>query len=541
MLADALVHFLYFKYISQIAYFLGITCTSTNVEYPMEFEWEKVFHTIGQPIIILDTTQAILDANYAIAQLLGMPKEQIIGKKCYEIFHDANPHQPCCPFFELVKKNKTEPVEMELQALNKIFLVTCTPLLNEEGTIEKIIHTSVDITDRKKNEEILLRLSSIVEHTVDLISTFTPEGHIDYLNRAGYELLQIPFDFNIKSIKLQDLHPPWVHKIITEEALPTAKQKGVWFGETAIKCFDGKEIPVSQVMMAHRSFDGKITYFSTIMRDISYIRRIDEMMLQNEKMMTIGSLAAGMAHEINNPLGVIVQGVQTIMMKFSPDFEQNRKLADEIGIDLGKLNDYLEKNEIFSYLMGIREAGIRAADIVSGMLQFSRRSSGVKKYVDVIPLIERCIALVSKDYDFKKKYDFKKIRIIKKFDPTITQIYCIQNEIEQVIVNLLKNAAQALMEVRREGFLPQIEIVTKREEHNALIEIIDNGIGIDEYSKKHMFEPFYTTKSPGEGTGLGLSVAFFIVHKNHGGSILVDSEINRGTKMSIRLPWKSES
>ncbi|MCX7679972.1 MAG: ATP-binding protein [Spirochaetes bacterium] len=506
----------------------------------MGLEWEKVFQIIGQPIMILDDSQTILDVNHAITHLIGLPKDSIIGKKCYDIFHNGNPTQPCCPFIELISKNKIEPVEMELQALNKIFLVTCTPLIAEDGSIDKIIHASVDITERKKNEELLLRLSSIVEHTVDLISTATPDGHISYLNRAGYELIQIPLDYNIQLLTIKDFHPAWAYKIIIEEGLPTAKEKGVWFGETALKRFDGIEIPVSQVIMAHRSFTGDLTYFSTIMRDISYIRRIDEMMLQNEKMMTVGSLAAGMAHEINNPLGVILQGVQAITMKLSPDFDINRKLAEEIGIDLHALNTYLEKSDISSYLNGIRDAGLRAADIVSGMLQFSRRSSGEKRFVDVNLLIERSIDLVSKDYDLKKKYDFKNIEIVKKYDPSLTEIYCIQNEIEQVILNLLKNAAQALNEVRQEGFKPRIEIVTKRDESEAIIEIIDNGPGIDEYSKRHIFEPFYTTKSPGEGTGLGLAVAFFIVHKNHGGSIEVESEINRGTRMIIRLPLGGE-
>lgn len=630
------------------------------------YEWEMIFQTLGQPVMILDASQTILEVNREILSLTGMPKESLVGKKCYDVFHNGNPDQPCCPFAAFIMQNRREPAEMEIQALGKIFLVTCTPIPNESGQIEKIIHSSVDITERKKHEEMHTRLTAIIEHTSDFVSTSTPDRRISYINRAGYGLLNIPYDFNIAKLEIKDLHPPWAYEIISNVGLPAAIKDGAWRGETALKSFDGREIPVSQVIIAHRMFDGKLTYFSTVMRDISerleserlmreseekyrniiehstnafymhgidhvitymspqfqditgyspeearkrwtdfitnnpineegfrlteeairtgkrqrpyelellhkngqkvYVevheapiirdgktimmvgaltditkrRRMEEIILQNEKMMTVGSLAAGMAHEINNPLGVILQGVQATMMKLSSDFEINRKIADEIGIDLYKLKEYLDRSEVTQYLAGIQEAGIRAADIVSGMLQFSRRSSGQKKNVSIHEIIERSIKLASKDYDLGKKYDFQYITIEKYFDSNLTEIWCIPNEIEQVMLNLLKNAAHALHEKNKEGFKPKIEIITMKDHEDAAIIIGDNGPGIDEYSKKHLFEPFYTTKRPGEGTGLGLAVVFFIVTKNHGGSISVESELGEGTRFVIRLPIRGE-
>ncbi len=625
-------------------------------------EWEEVFRTLGQPVMILDSSQAILDVNQEILRLTGMSKESLLGKKCYDVFHNGDPEQPCCPFASLITQNRVEPTEMEIQALGRILLVTCTPIKSESGKIEKIVHSSIDITERKKQEDLHLRLTAIIEHTSDLVSTSTPDRHISYINRAGYELLKIPYDADVQKLCIADLHPAWAYDIISNVGLPAAMREGVWRGETALRSFDGREIPVSQVIMSHRTFDGRLTYFSTIMRDISdrleserrlreseekhrniiehstnafymhgvnhvitymspqfeditgyspeealknwkefltdnplnhegirlteeairtgkrqrayelellhktgrkvYVevheapvvqdgktvmivgaltditerRRIEEIMLQNEKMMTVGSLAAGMAHEINNPLGIILQGVQTTRMKLSSDFEINQNLADEIGIDLGKLKEYLDRSEVTQYLAGIREAGIRAADIVSGMLQFSRRSSGQKKPVAIHKIIEKSIELASKDYDLNKKYDFRNVDIVKSFDPDMEEVHCISNEIEQVMLNLLKNAAQALYEKKGEGFRPEICICTKKDNNDAVITVSDNGPGIDEYSKKHLFEPFYTTKLPGEGTGLGLAVAFFIVIKNHGGSISVESEIGQGTRFIIRLP-----
>jgi signal transduction histidine kinase len=189
-----------------------------------------------------------------------------------------------------------------------------------------------------------------------------------------------------------------------------------------------------------------------------------------------------------------------------------------------------------AYLKGVQDAGQRAAKIVANMLSFSRRGDANKEFVDLNQLLEKSLELATSDYDLKRKYDFRHIKIIREYDATLPQVPCISMEIEQVILNLLKNAAQALAEKREVSHTPQIRIRTQKESSYAMICIEDNGPGMDEYAIKRIFEPFFTTKPIGTGTGLGLSVSYFIIEAHHNGKLTADSTLGEGTKFMIRLP-----
>ena len=273
--------------------------------------------------------------------------------------------------------------------------------------------------------------------------------------------------------------------------------------------------------------------------DVTARVRIESMMVQTEKMLSVGGLAAGMAHEINNPLGAILQGSQNILRRIGPDLPQNRSVADALGVDLNQLNRYLQERGVLRFLEGIREAGTRAAKIVADMLSFSRRSEARFALVEVEDMLETVLRLAASDYDLKKKYDFKRILIERDYDPALRLLYCDKTEIEQVILNLLKNAAQAMAEDGTPS--PAIILRTAREPEHALLEVIDNGPGMDDNTLKRLFEPFFTTKEVGAGTGLGLSVSYFIVTEQHGGRLSASSRLGQGARFSIRLPLAREA
>jgi signal transduction histidine kinase len=270
--------------------------------------------------------------------------------------------------------------------------------------------------------------------------------------------------------------------------------------------------------------------------DVTDRVRIEQMMIQTEKMMSVGGLAAGMAHEINNPLGAIMQGVQNAIRRVSPDLEANRKAAEECGTELEAIRGYLEKRGILRYFDGMREAGSRAAKIVSNMLNFSRRSESKWTPTEINELIDSVLELADSDYHLLKKYDFRHVKIVREYGTDLSQVPCTATEIEQVFLNLIRNAAEAMTEIKDRGAEPRITIRTRREKDHALIEIEDNGPGMDEETRKRVFEPFFTTKSVVVGTGLGLSVSYFIITNNHNGTISVESEPGKGTTFIIRLP-----
>ncbi len=270
--------------------------------------------------------------------------------------------------------------------------------------------------------------------------------------------------------------------------------------------------------------------------DVSTRVKMKNLMVETEKMKTIAGLSAGMAHEINNPIGCIIQSTQNILRRVSPDLDGNKKLAKSLGTDLDTVYAYLENREIIRFLEDIRISVERTARTVSNMLSFSRKEESIKIGVDLPDLIESSVGLATYDYELKKKYDFKNIQIIYEIDPDVKKVIGIPSEIEQVMLNLLKNSAQAVWENKTDQIKSQIKIALKQGEKSVKMIFEDNGPGIPEYVQKRIFEPFFTTKSAGTGTGLGLSVAYYIVTRNHNGTFTVKSEPGRGATFIITLP-----
>jgi PAS domain S-box-containing protein len=270
--------------------------------------------------------------------------------------------------------------------------------------------------------------------------------------------------------------------------------------------------------------------------DITSRVRFEEIFIQSEKMASVGGLAAGMAHEINNPISGIMMGAQNILRRISNKLDKNIQVAREVGTDIDVIVKYMEKRQITSMLDGVLEMAERASKIVSNMLNFSRKSTSEMVPEDLIGLVDKTIDLAAKDYDLKKQFDFKHIEINKEYAPSLPKVMCIATEIQQVILNLLKNAAQAMSYKVYFNENPSIKISIYQKKETVVIEVEDNGPGMDEDVRKRIFEPFFTTKDVGIGTGLGLSVSYFIVTNNHGGTIEIKSQKDKGSTFIIKLP-----
>jgi|GEM_PF-1224048 len=270
--------------------------------------------------------------------------------------------------------------------------------------------------------------------------------------------------------------------------------------------------------------------------DVTTRAQMEEVMIQSEKMLSVGGLAAGMAHEINNPLGGILQSTQNIQRRIGPGLPANDRAAADLGTDVGTVRAYLERRGVLRMLDGINESGKRAAAIVANMLNFSRRTTSRHAPTDLHALIERTLTLAASDFDLKKRYDFRKIAITRDFDPALAAVPCVATEIEQVLFNLFKNAAQAMSGMPARPGRPAITVATRAGDGYAEIRVRDNGPGVGPENRKRIFEPFFTTKPPGDGTGLGLSVSYFIITSNHKGTFTLESGPGGGAEFIIRLP-----
>jgi signal transduction histidine kinase len=214
--------------------------------------------------------------------------------------------------------------------------------------------------------------------------------------------------------------------------------------------------------------------------------------------------------------------------------QANRKVSEELGLNLEGVRAYFDKRQISDAIASIRTASSRAAKIVANMLQFSRRADTTMEFTSLAQIVDEALELAASDYDLKKNYDFRSIDIIKDYQDT-PQVRIVSVEIEQVILNLLKNAAQAMF-ANAQDRKPRIILRLRPEGRYAVLEVGDNGPGMTEDIRRRVFEPFFTTKEPGEGTGLGLSVSYMIVTQNHKGLMEVQSTPGSGTLFKVRLP-----
>jgi signal transduction histidine kinase len=254
-------------------------------------------------------------------------------------------------------------------------------------------------------------------------------------------------------------------------------------------------------------------------------------LVQSEKMASLGELTAGIAHEIQNPLNFV--------NNFS---ELNQELIAELNAErlkpLQERNEDVE-NEILNDIRANEEKiahhGKRADAIVKGMLQHSRTSTGQRESTDINALCEEYLRLAY--HGLKAKDNSFHAGFKTDFDPAAGSINLVPQDIGRVLLNLINNAFYAVQEKANQhpaGYEPMVTVATKRLNHRVEITVSDNGNGIPDSIRDKIFQPFFTTKPTGQGTGLGLSLSYDIV-KAHGGELLAESRVDHGTVFIIHL------
>jgi PAS domain S-box-containing protein len=279
--------------------------------------------------------------------------------------------------------------------------------------------------------------------------------------------------------------------------------------------------------------------------DVTEQVRMEEVVIQSEKMLSVGGLAAGMAHEINNPLAGMIQTSDLLKTRLTRNIPANLEAAEKLNTDMETIRAFMVQRKIPALLDTLHAAGLKAADIVTNMLSFARKGDSGLLMNDLADLMDETLALAGSDYDLKKKYDFRQIRITKDYHENTPPVPCEPGKIQQVFLNILTNGAQAMCQKQNRestGYEPEFTISIHQDRAKggdpamAEIQIRDNGPGMDEKTRKRIFEPFFTTKPQGIGTGLGLSVSYFIIRENHNGRMDVASIEGRGTTFTIKLP-----
>jgi len=500
---------------------------------------QAIIGNVADGIIGIDSHGLIEMFNPAAEKLFGYRAQEVVGKnvKCLAAHEYQTHHDQYIQNYLDGGEAKIIGLGREVRGLRKdgseFPMYLSVGELKHEG-FHGFVGVTHDLSELHRTRDELDQARQLMQNIIDsmpsVIVGVDTEGRITHWNQVATEETGISAE-QARGRAFADCFPflyrqmAQIDKAITQRQV-VASQRVAVPRDGAVRYVD--------VMVYPLVTDGS-TGAAVRIDDVSERVRMEDMMIQTEKMLSVGGLAAGMAHEINNPLGIIAQGCQNLSRRLSDQLPKNRETAAALGLDLALVHRYMEQRGIHQFLEGIREGVERATRIVADMLTYSRRSSSSFEPTSLVELVEATLRLASHDYDLKKDYDFRRVRIVRDIQLQSDQLQCDRVAVEQVLLNLVKNAAQA-MGTARSSVEPQLTLRLRDEDEFLRIEVIDNGPGMDATTRKRVFEPFYTTKPVGEGTGLGLSVAYFIITEQHRGTLWVESTPGVGTRFILRLP-----
>ncbi len=504
-----------------------------------EERFRAAFENGAIAMAITSLHHKLLRVNKAFCQMLGFSEGELVGRSFTEITYPDDIEK------NLIELRRINDGIQNLFRIEKRYIrkdgaviwadMSTACVRDAQGSPLYIITHVQDITDRKRAESEVQRLknylSNIINSMPSILVGMDQKGTVIQWNKLAEQMSGIAAGDAVgKSLKvlLPDFSP-WIDSLQgkIEQHHPASLEKLLLVKDGERHFYDVVLYPLEA-----NGVEGTVVRIE----EVTEQARIQELMVQTEKMVLVGGLAAGMAHEINNPLGIITQAVQNIERRLSPELPANQRVAEELGLRLELLKTYFDRREIPIFIKDIQAASSRAARIIVNMLQFSRKSEAVHQQVRLSEVLEKAVELAANDYDLKKRYDFWSVEIIREYEPDLPVVPVITVEMEQVFLNLLKNAAQAMAANPPER-KPRITLRLRRERDYAVAEVEDNGPGMEETVLRRIFEPFFTTKGPGVGTGLGLSVSYMIVTQNHKGLISVESTPGTGTRFTVKLPF----
>jgi len=497
-----------------------------------EERYRIIMENVNLGISLVDINHKIIMANQFFAELLKKPAADFVGKYCFIEFEKRKAICPQCPAVSAMASGKPAEVETEGVRDNGSrfnVLLRTAPTFSSDGTVNGFVEVVEDITERKQAQKALLeseaKYRNIFENAVEGIFQSTPDGHIKSINPAfarliGYGSPEEMIDGTGKVQKKLYVHPEDRTKLL--ELLKSRDFVNNY--ETEFWRQDGVIIWVSINVRAVKDKNGNIMLFEGTITDITErkkshaelqkknlelaatyeeLRHKQNLVIQQEKMASIGMLTAGIAHEIKNPLAIMQQGV---------DYLQT------IVTDNALLTDVVER---------LNKAVLRADIIVKGLLSYSRQHSLSLAEQDMPALIDASLVLI--EHELHKK----NLRVTKQYTPDLPKVTVDGNQIKQVFVNILLNGIDAMSP---QGIFTisvrQIEGYGRKKFLEISFKDTGHGIPADKIHK--IFDPFYTTKAVGN-SGLGLSISKGIIDR-HEGIIYAESQERRGTNFIIQLP-----
>jgi two-component system, cell cycle sensor histidine kinase and response regulator CckA len=588
----------------------------------------------------------------SIERLLGYTPAQLVGTSAFALLHPDDATDAISRFTATTRSDCSDSAEYRLKSSSgqwRTFEVRARNM-TEDPAVAGVVLNARDVTDERIAKETQRRLGAFLDATPDFVAIFDPRGRALLVNRAFRTVLGLPAESRLSELTIDDLFPARVTDRLLHEGIPAAARDGIWSGETFLRNAESEDIPVAQLVLAHRSADGAVEFVSTLARDVraqkeaeNALRRSEEhfrslienaldlivildadgrilfaspsvrtvlgfepdeligttvfdlahpeereemtrsfthsleagemrtavefrvatkdgewrllesvgenllddpavggivvnsrdvterrraeealresqqQLLQSQKMEAVGRLAGGIAHDFNNLLTAI-KGFTELLLLDLEEQDPRRAFAAEI-----------------------QGAAGRAAGLTRQLLAFSRRQVLQPEVLDlnttVVEMENMLERMVGED-----------LRIVTSLDPDLGRVRADPGQLEQVVMNLVVNARDAMPRGGEIRIETANAVLTDQDARvypyvetgpYVVLEVSDTGSGMSAEVRERVFEPFFTTKEQGKGTGLGLSTVYGIV-KQSGGYVWVESKVGVGTTFRIHLPRVDE-
>ena len=478
-----------------------------------EARFTELFETLQEGIYIVTPEDEILDANPALVRILGYDsKTELLSKKVSEIFPDAS-------LRKLVRQEvNQQPVlaGREIVLLRKdgtsiTCLNTAASVRDPMGKIIRYQGALMDITERREIERRLHKQQEFAHRLVDsfpdLILVLDISANYTFVSPRCREVLGYA-DEEISEMKLgARTHPEDLPQLMSLYNDIISGKQSLASLEMRVRHKMGEWRRILFNFSPLFDENEKIEGVVLSGRDVTDLKRLEEQLIQAEKLAAMGQMLAGVAHELNNPLTAILGVTELVREREGLDESMKRQL------DLTH-----------------RQAR-RAARIVQNLLEFSRPASPQRKAIDISTILERTLQL--------HEHSLRRNQVEVDFTPRtdLPPVLGDANQLIQVFLNLISNAEQAIREARESG---RIQIRLTLASGNVVTTVQDDGIGISPEAMPKLFDPFYTTKRPGGGTGLGLSICLSIA-REHGGTIQAEALPGGGSAFSVYLPAATEA
>ncbi|MCK9461232.1 MAG: PAS domain S-box protein [Proteobacteria bacterium] len=511
-----------------------------------DMQWHALFDSLKCAVWLMDPDMKVLYANRATRALFGVEPEAIVGRHCWEVVHGTSAPIPECPVLRAIKTLESESTLLRFG--ERWLEITGSPVVDGDGRMTGIVHLVDDVTGRvqagdagRQSDE---KYRLLAEHVSDVIWTTDLELRFTYLSPSHERMSGYSVEESLGT-KADGILTPASAKAVAEalaeepepELRGGADPKRTRHMELEQTNKDGSVIWTEVNMSFLRDGHGRPVGIMGVSRNVTEKRRLQTSLSQADRLANMGMLAAGVAHEINNPLSYVLYNLETLALdlpRIADDLSNCRAgLVERFGQEavdelLRERTSVLRPELLADLKEQLREAltgtdRIRA--IVRGLGTFSRVERGDVSPIDVRQSVEHAVNMARNEIRYRA-------RLVTDIGLT-PPIMGSDGKIAQVVLNLLVNAAQAI----GEGDVAhnEIRVRTWAEDGGVLIEVADTGAGIPKESLEQIFEPFFTTKPVGVGSGLGLSICRKIV-EDFGGEIRVASAVGTGTRFTIRFP-----